>query len=63
LGYEVVFPSERVERAFPKVLSKLPAEYQDAIVTAVPSLATNTRLEGKRTKKLAGQLILSQFTA
>jgi len=63
LGYEVVFPSERVERAFRKFLSKVPAEYQEAIVTAVRSLATNPRPEGKRTKKLAGQLILSEFTA
>jgi mRNA interferase RelE/StbE len=63
LGYEVVFPSERVERAFQKVLSKISAEYQEAIVIAVRSLAANPRPEGKRTKKLTGQLILSQFTA
>lgn len=63
MGYEVVFPSERVERAFPKVLSKIPAEYQEAIVRAVRSLATNPGPEGKRTKKLVGQLILSEFTA
>lgn len=63
MGYEVVFPSERVERAFQKVLSKLTVEYQAAIITAVRSLASNPRPGGKRTKKLAGQLILSQFTA
>jgi len=63
LGYEVVFPSERVERAFQKILSKIPSAYQAAIVTAVRSLTTNPRPEGKRTKKLAGQLIVSQFTA
>ncbi len=63
MGYEVVFPSERVERAFQKVLSKIPAEYQEAIVRAIRSLETNPRPEGKRTKKLAGQLILSEFTA
>jgi mRNA interferase RelE/StbE len=63
LGYEVVFPSERVERAFQKVLSRIPAEYQDTIVIAVRALAANPRPEGKRTKKLAGQLIVSQFTA
>jgi mRNA interferase RelE/StbE len=63
LGYEVVFPSERVERAFQKLLSKIPAEYQDAIVRAVRALAANPRPEGKRTKKLVGQLILSEFTA
>jgi mRNA interferase RelE/StbE len=63
LGYEVVFPSQRVERAFQKVLSKLTVEYQVAIIKAVRSLASNPRPEGKRTKKLAGQLILAQFTA
>ena len=63
MGYEVVFPSERVERSFQKSLSKIPADYQDAIVTAIRSLAANPRPEGKRTKKLAGQPIVSQFTA
>ena len=63
MGYEVVFPSERVERAFQKSLSKIPADYQAAIVTAIRSLATNPRPEGKRTKKLTGQLIVSQFNA
>lgn len=63
MGYEVVFPSERVERAFEKSLSKLLPDYQDAIVAAIRRLAMNPRPEGKRTKKLAGQFILSQFTA
>lgn len=44
-------------------LSKIPAEYQDAVITAVRSLANNPRPEGKRTKKLTRQLLLSQFTA
>jgi mRNA interferase RelE/StbE len=63
LGYEVVFPSERVERTFQKALSRIPVDYQDSIVTAVRSLAVNPRPEGKRAKKLTGQLIVSQFTA
>ena len=63
MGYEVVFPSERVERSFQKSLTKIPADYQDAVVTAIRSLAANPRPEGKRTKKLTGQLIVSQFTA
>ena len=63
MGYKVVFPSERIERTFQKMLSKIPAEYQDAIIMAVRSLAANPRPEGKRSKKLAGQLIVSQFTA
>ena len=63
MAYEVVFPCERVERAFQKYLNKIPAEYKDAIVTASKLLAANPRPEGKRTKKLTGQLIVSQFTA
>ena len=63
MAYEAVFPSERVERSFQKSLSKIPADYQDAIVTAIRLLTTNPRPEGKRTKKIAGQLIVSQFIA
>ena len=63
MAYEVVFPSERVERSFQKSLSKIPADYQDAIVTAIRLLTANPRPEGKRTKKIAGQLIVSQFIA
>ena len=63
MGYEVVFPSERVERAFQKSLAKIPADYQETIVAAVRALATNPRPQGKRTKKLTGGLIVSQFTA
>ena len=63
MAYEVVFPSELVERAFQKSLTKIPAKYKDAIVTAIRLLTANPRSEGKRTKKLAGQLIVSQFTA
>lgn len=63
MGYEVVFPSERVERAFQKILTKIPADYQYAVVAAIRLLATNPRPQGKRTKKLTGRIILSQFTA
>ena len=63
MGYEVVFPSERVERAFKKSLEKIPADYQDMVVAAVRSLTTNPRPQGKRTKKLTGQIIISQFVA
>ena len=63
MAYKVVFPGERVERAFQKSLTKIPAKYKDAIVTAIRLLTANPRSEGKRTKKLAGQLIVSQFTA
>ncbi|NGZ09819.1 MAG: type II toxin-antitoxin system RelE/ParE family toxin [Nitrospira sp. LK70] len=63
MPYEVVFPSERVERAFQKSLEQISADYREAIVTAIRSLATNLKPQGKRTKKLTGQLIVLQFTA
>lgn len=47
LPYEVVFPSERVERIFQKALQKVPATYRESIVAAVRSLATNPRPQGK----------------
>jgi mRNA-degrading endonuclease RelE of RelBE toxin-antitoxin system len=61
--YDVVFPSERVERLFQKTLEKIPADYRTAIVVAVRSLKTNPRPQGKCTKKLIGELIVSRFTA
>jgi mRNA interferase RelE/StbE len=63
MKYDVVFPSERVERLFQKTLEKIPNDYRAAIVAAVRSLKTNPRPQGKRTKKLMGELIVLQFTA
>ena len=63
MPYEVVFPSERVERAFQKSLEQVSAGYREAIVTAIRSLAVNPRPQGKRTKKLTSELIVSHFTA
>ncbi|WHZ24793.1 MAG: hypothetical protein OJF47_003905 [Nitrospira sp.] len=63
MGYEVVFPSTRVERTFQNTLTKVPPDYKDGIVAAIRSLAANPRPEGKRAKKLTGQIVLSQFTA
>jgi mRNA-degrading endonuclease RelE of RelBE toxin-antitoxin system len=62
LPYEIVFPSERIERSFQKTLEKIPTDYRASIVAAIRSLTTNPRPEGKGTKQLAGQLIVSQFT-
>jgi hypothetical protein len=31
LGYEVVFPSKRVERSFQNALAEIPADYQAAV--------------------------------
>lgn len=63
MSYEVVFPSERVERDFEKALEKLPADYQSAIAEKVRSLSLNPRPEGKRYKKLKGEMVVAQFIA
>jgi mRNA interferase RelE/StbE len=63
VAYEVVFPSDRVERSFQKALQKVPGAYQSAIVQAIRSLGENPRPQGKRIKRLKGQLNVSQFTA
>lgn len=63
MGYEVVFPSERVERSFQNALAKIPVDYQAAVAAAMRSLANNPRPEGKRAKRLTGQIIVSQFIA
>jgi mRNA interferase RelE/StbE len=61
--YEVVFPSERVERNFQKALEKIPSDYQSAVVQAIRALSAHPRPQGKRTKRLTGHVIVSQFTA
>ena len=63
MPYEVVFPSERLERLFQKTLKKIPPEYQSAIVQALRALGRNPRPQGKRIKRLKGEVIVSQFTA
>lgn len=63
MAYEVIFPSERVERLFQKSLEKMPADYKETLTAAIRSLGTSPRPQGKRTKKLAGELIVSRFVA
>lgn len=63
MPYEVVFPSERVERRFQRTLEKIPTDYQEAIVEAVRSLGQTPRPQGKRLKRLKGELLVSEFTA
>lgn len=63
MAYKIVFPSERVERNVQKALEKIHSDYQAAVVQAIRSLASNSRPQGKRTKKLAGHVAVSQFTA
>ncbi len=63
MAYEVVFPSQRVERLFQKALEKIPPDYQSALLPAIRSLSQNPRPQGKRIKRLKGHLTVSQFTA
>ena len=63
MPYEVVFPSKRVERLFQKSLEKIPANYQKTIIAAIRGLGDNPRPQGKRTKKLTGEIIVSRFVA
>ena len=63
MAYEVVFPSERVERLFQKVLEKIPADYQKTIIAAIRGLGVSPRPQGKRSKKLTGEIIVARFVA
>ena len=63
MAYEVVFPSKRVERLFQKSLEKIPADYKETIIAAIRGLGANPRPQGKRTKKLTGELIVAHFVA
>lgn len=63
MAYEVVFPSERVEREFEKDLGRIPHDYQRAIADAVRALGANPRPPGKRYKRLKGQIMVSHFIA
>ena len=63
MSYEIVFPSERVEHEFEKVLRKIPADYQTAITQAIRSLSLNPRPPGKSYKKLKGRVMVSHFIA
>ena len=63
MAYEVVFPSKRIERLFQKALEKIPADYQKKIVAALRGLGDNPRPQGKRAKKLTGEIIVAKFVA
>ncbi len=63
MPYEVVFPSERIEREFEKALRKLPADYQTAVAEKIRALSANPRPAGKQQKKLTGGVAVTQFIA
>jgi len=63
VAYQVVFPSERVEHEFEKVLRKIPPDYRTAIVEAVRSLSQTPRPPGKSYKKLKGEVTVFRYIA
>jgi mRNA interferase RelE/StbE len=46
MKYELVFPSERVEKEFEKELRRVSMNYQERVVASVRSLADNPRPPG-----------------
>lgn len=63
MSYEVVFPSERVEREFEKTLRKIPSDRRNAILQAIRSLSSHPRPAGKNVKKLRGHVAVFHFIA
>jgi len=63
MKYELVFPSERVEKEFEKELRKLSKNYQEKVVASVRSLADNPRPPGKKYKKLEAESVVFSFVA
>ena len=57
------FPVSGCSASFKKSLKKIPADYQKTIIAAIRSLGTHPRPQGKRTKKVTGELIVSRFVA
>lgn len=63
MKYEVVFPSERVEKEFEKELRKLSKNYQEKVVASVRSLADNSLPQGKKHKRLEEESVVFSFVA
>jgi mRNA interferase RelE/StbE len=63
VSYELIFPSECVEREVQKALRKVQPEYQAAIIEAGRSLASNPRPGGKNVKQVKGQTVLFHLIA
>ncbi|HEX9665897.1 MAG TPA: type II toxin-antitoxin system RelE/ParE family toxin [Thermodesulfobacteriota bacterium] len=63
MKYELVFPTERVEKEFEKELRKLSKNYQERIVASVRSLADIPRPPGKKYKKLEDESMVFSFVA
>lgn len=64
MDFEIVFPSVRVERAFEKMLKKIPVDYRTTIAEKIRTLSLDPWPEGKRYKKLKGdEIVASHFIA
>lgn len=63
MSYEIVFPSDRIENEFEKVLGKIPEDYKTAIIKSIRSLSLNPRPEGRKYKKLKGRLVIYHLIA
>ena len=63
MKYEVVFPSERVEKEFEKELRKLSKNYQEKVVASIRSLSDNPRPLGEKYKKLEEESVVFSFVA
>jgi mRNA interferase RelE/StbE len=63
MKYELVFPSERVEKEFEKELRRVSMNYQERVVASVRSLADNPRPPGKKYKKLEEESVIFSFVA
>jgi mRNA interferase RelE/StbE len=63
IKYELVFPSERIEKEFEKELRRLSKNYQERVVASIRSLAVNPRPPGKKHKKLEQESVVFSFVA
>jgi mRNA interferase RelE/StbE len=63
MNYELVFPSERIEKEFEKELRRLSKNYQERLVTSIRSLAANPHPPGKKHKKLGQESVVFSFVA
>jgi mRNA interferase RelE/StbE len=63
MKYELVFPSERIEKEFEKELRRLTKNYRERVVTSIRSLADNPRPPGKKRKKLEQESVVFSFVA
>jgi len=63
MKYELVFPSERIEKEFEKALRRLSKHDRERVVTSIRSLADNPRPTGKKHKKLEMESVVFSFVA